>query len=189
MHMLSSQSSPAGSAKGNSSSTLPLYLPCAVGNEVDEIVCVRMPAGADELANDLSAERSMVSHCITRLPVASRDRAQADADLESAITLREKLKIEQQDADRRLREADDRWQMASSALAAHRPGRPGLFALLSGRGRTTRRIWENEHAELNSRFVAADRERDSVSRTARDVTNRLAAACSDEGTRAADAIA
>jgi AAA domain len=70
---------------------------------------------------------------------------------------------------------------ASSALAAHQPGRPGLFALLSGRGRTTRRIWETEHAELNSRFVAADRERDSVSRTARDVTNRLAAACRDEG--------
>jgi hypothetical protein len=130
---------------------------------------------------DLSAERSMVSHCITRLPVASRDRAQADADLESATTLREKLKNEKQDADRRLREADDRWQMASSALAAHQPGRPGLFALLSGRGRTARRIWETEHAELNSRFVAADRERDSVSRIARDVTNLLAAACRDEG--------
>jgi len=130
---------------------------------------------------DLSAERSMVSHCISRFPVASRDRAQADADLESAITLREKLETEQQDADRRLHVADDRWQMASSALAAHRPGRPGLFALLSGRGRTTRRIWETEHAELNGRFVAADRERDSVSRTARDVANRLAAACRDEG--------
>ena len=46
---------------------------------------------------DLSAERSVVSHSITRLPVASRDRAQADADLESAITLREKLETEQQD--------------------------------------------------------------------------------------------
>ena len=36
------------------------------------------------------------------------------ADLESAIALREELETEQQDADRRLREADDRWQMASS---------------------------------------------------------------------------
>jgi hypothetical protein len=88
---------------------------------------------------DLSAERSVVSHSIIRLPVASRERAQADADLESALALREKFEAEQQDADRRLREADDRWQMASSAVAAHRPGRPGLFALLSGRGRTTRR--------------------------------------------------
>jgi len=130
---------------------------------------------------DLSAERSVVSHAITRLPVASRDRAQADADLESAIALREKFEAEQQDADRRLREADDRWQLASSAVAAHRPSRPGLFGLLSGRGRTTRRIWETEHSELNGRFVAADRERDSVSRAAQDVANRLAAARRDEG--------
>jgi len=130
---------------------------------------------------DLSAERSVVSHSITRFPVASRDRAQADADLESAITLRGKFETEQQDVSLRLRKADDRWQMASSAVAAHRPGRPGLFALLSGRGRTTRRIWETEHAELNGRFVAADRERDSVSRAALDVANRLAAACRDEG--------
>jgi hypothetical protein len=128
----------------------------------------------------LSAERSMVSHCITRLPATSRDRARANADLESAMALREKLETEQQDADRRLREADDRWQMASSAVAAHRPGRPGLLALLSGRGRTTRRIWETEHAELSARFVAADRERDSVSRAAQDVANRLAAARRDE---------
>lgn len=128
----------------------------------------------------LSAERSVVSHCITRLPVTSRDRAKANADLESAIALREKLETEQQDADRRLREADDRWQMASSAVAAHRPGRPGLLALLSGRGRTTRRMWETEHAELSARFVAADRERDSVSRAAQDVANRLAAARRDE---------
>jgi hypothetical protein len=105
----------------------------------------------------LSAERSMVSHSIIRLPVASRNRAQADADLESAKTLREKLETEQQDVSLRLREADDRWQMASSAVAAHRPGRPGLLALLSGRGRTTRRIWETEHAELNGRLVAAER--------------------------------
>ena len=60
----------------------------------------------------LSARRSVVSHSINRLPVASRDRAQADADHESAIALREELETEQQDADRRLREADDRWQMA-----------------------------------------------------------------------------
>ena len=105
---------------------------------------------------DLSAERSVVSRSIIRLPVASRDRAQADADLESAMALREKFETEQQDADRRLREADDRWQMASSTVAAHRPGKPGLFALLSGRGRTVRRIWEEEHAELNGRFVAAE---------------------------------
>jgi hypothetical protein len=129
----------------------------------------------------LSAERSAVSYSITRLPIASRDRVQADADLESAITLREKFRAEQQDADRRLREADDRWQMASSAVAEHRPGRPGLFALLSGRGRTTRRIWETEHAELNGRFVAADRERDAASRAAQDVANRLAATYRDEG--------
>ncbi len=56
-----------------------------------------------------------------------------------------------------------------------------MFALLSGRGRTTRRIWETEHSELNGRFVAADRERDSVSRAAQDVANRLAAARRDEG--------
>jgi len=129
----------------------------------------------------LSAARSVVSHSITRLPVASRDRAKADADLESAIALREKLETEQQDADRRLGEADDRWQMASSAFAAHRPGRPGLFALLFGRGRTARRIWEAEHAELSARFVAADRERDAVSRAAQDVANRFAAARRDEG--------
>ena len=128
-----------------------------------------------------SAERSVVSHSITRLPVASRERAQADADLESAITRREKLEIEQQDVSLRLREADDRWQMASSALAAHRPGRPGWLVLLSGRGRTTRRIWEAEHAELSARFVATDRERDAVSRAAQDVANRLAAARQDEG--------
>ena len=130
---------------------------------------------------DLSAERSVVSHSIIRLPVASRDRAQADADLESATALREEFEAEQQDADRRLREVDDRWQMASSAVAAHRPSRPGLLALLSGRGRTTRRIWETEHSELNGRFVAADRERDAVSRAAQDVANRLAAARRDEG--------
>jgi AAA domain len=129
----------------------------------------------------LSAERSVVSHSIARLPVASRDRAQADADLESAITLSGKLEIERQDADRRLREADDRWQMASSAIAAHRPGRPGLFALLSGRGRTARQIWVTGHAELNARSVAADRERDAASRVAQDVANRLAAARHDEG--------
>ena len=122
----------------------------------------------------------MVSNSITRLPVASRDRAQADADLESAIALREKLETEQ-DVSLRLREADDRWQMASSAVAAHRPGRPGLFALLSGRGRTARRIWETGQAELNGRFVAADRERDAASRAAQDAANRLAAARRDEG--------
>ena len=49
---------------------------------------------------DLSAERSVVSHSIIRLPVASRDRAQADADLESAIAPREKFEAEQRDADR-----------------------------------------------------------------------------------------
>jgi hypothetical protein len=38
----------------------------------------------------LSAERSVVSHSIPRLPVASRDRAKAGADLESAIALRGK---------------------------------------------------------------------------------------------------
>ena len=130
---------------------------------------------------DLSAERSVVSHAITRLPFASRDRARADADLESAIARREKFETEQQDADRRLREAEDRWQMASSAVAAHRPGRPGLFALLSGRGRTVRRIWEAEQAELNSRFVAADRERDAASRAVQDVADRLAKARLDEG--------
>jgi hypothetical protein len=130
---------------------------------------------------DLSAERSVVSHAITRLPFASRDRARADADLESAIARREKFETEQQDADRRLREAEDRWQMASAAVAAHRPGRPGLFALLSGRGRTVRRIWEAEHAELNSRFVAADLERDAASRAVQDVADRLAKARLDEG--------
>jgi hypothetical protein len=107
------------------------------------------------LVKALSAERSVVSHSITRLPVASRDRAQADADLESATALREELETDQQDADRRLREADDRWQMASSAVAAHRPGRPGLFVVLSGHGRTARRTWEVENAELNGRFVAS----------------------------------
>lgn len=129
---------------------------------------------------DLSDERSVVSHSITRLPVASRDHARADADLESAIALRQKLETEQQDADCRLRETDGRWQMASSAVAAHRPGRPGLFALLSGRGRIARRNWEAEHIELNTRFVAADRDRDAASRTAQDVANRLAAARREE---------
>jgi hypothetical protein len=133
------------------------------------------------LVKDLSAERDVVSHSIVRLPVASRDRAQADADLESAIALREQFETEQQDVSLRLRGADDRWQMASSAVAAHRPGRPGLFALLSGRGRATRRIWETEHAELNGRFVAADRKRDSVSRAAQDVAGRLAEARHEEG--------
>jgi hypothetical protein len=131
--------------------------------------------------NDLTTERSLVSHSITRLPIASRDRAQADADLESAIALREELETDQQDADRRLRTADDRWQMASSAVAAHWPGRPGLFALLSGHGRTARRTWEAENAELNGRFVAADRERDAASRAAQDVTGRLVAARHEEG--------
>lgn len=131
--------------------------------------------------NDLTTERSLVSHSITRLPIASRDRAQADADLESAIALREELETDQQDADRRLREADDRWQMASSAVAAHRPGRPGLFALLSGHGRTVRRTWEAENAELNGRFVAADSERDAASRAAQDVAGRLVAARHEEG--------
>ena len=129
----------------------------------------------------LSAKRSVVSHSINRLPVASRDRAQADADLESAIALREELETEQQDADRRLREADDRWQMASSAVAAYRPGRPGLFVLLSGHGRTARRTWEVENAELNGRFVAADRERDAASRAAQGVAGRLVAARHEEG--------
>ena len=130
---------------------------------------------------DLSAERSVVSYSITRLPVVSRDRTQVDADLESAIALREELETEQQDADRRLREADDRWQMASSAVAAHRPGKPGLFVLLSGHGRTARRTWEVENAELNGRFVAADRERDAASRAAQDVAGRLVAARHEEG--------
>jgi AAA domain len=130
---------------------------------------------------DLSAERSVVSCSITRLPVVSRDRAQADADLESAIALAEELETEQKDADRRLREADDRWQMASSAVVAHRPGKPGLFFLLSGHGRTARRTWEVENAELNGRFVAADRERDSASRAAQDVAGRLVAARHEEG--------
>jgi hypothetical protein len=128
---------------------------------------------------DLSAERSVVAHTITRLPVASRDHAQAEADLESAMALQEKFETELPDADRRLREADDRWQTASSAVAAHRPGRPGPFALLSARGRSTRRGWEAEHAELNSRFVAADRERDAASRAAQDAANCLAAARRD----------
>jgi hypothetical protein len=130
---------------------------------------------------DLSAERSVVSHSITRLPIASRDHALAEADLESAVARRRELESGQQDADRRLHAADDRWQMASSAVAAHRPGQPGLFALLSGRRRTARRIWEAEHAELNTRFVAADSERDVASRTAQDVAARLAAARHDEG--------
>ena len=129
----------------------------------------------------LSAERSVVSHSIARLPIASRDHAQADADLESAIDLREKLETGQQDADRRLRAADGRWQTASSAVAAHRSGRPGLFAFLSGHGRTARRTWEAENAELNGRFVAADRERDAASRTAQDMAARLATARHDEG--------
>jgi len=130
---------------------------------------------------DLSAERSVVSQSIIRLPAVSRDCAQADSDLESAIALRERFETEQQESDRRLREADYRWQMASSAVAAHRSGRPGLFALLSGRGRTARRIWEAEHAELNGRFVIADRERDAASRAVQDVADRLAAAGRDEG--------
>ena len=130
---------------------------------------------------DLSAERSVVSHSITRLPIASRDHALANTGLESAIAFRRKLEAEQQDADCRLRAVDDRWQMASSAVAAHRPGKPGLFALLSGRGRAARRTWEAEHAELNGRFVAADRERDAASRTAQDVAGRLAGARHEEG--------
>ena len=129
---------------------------------------------------DLSAERSTVSRAITRLPAASQDHARAEANLESAMALRENLETGQQDANRRLREADDRWQMASSAIAAHRPGRPGLFALLSGRGRVTRWNWKAEHAELNGRFVVADRERDAASRAAQDVANRLAAARREE---------
>jgi hypothetical protein len=96
------------------------------------------------------------------------------------MALREKLETERQEADRRLRKADDRWQMASAAVAAYRPGRPGPFALLSGRGRTGRRIWEAEHAELTGRFVAVDRERGGASRAAQDVVNRVAAACRDE---------
>src|SRR5262249_36547978 len=56
-----------------------------------------------------------------------------------------------------------------------------LFALLSGRGRTARRIWEAEHAELNGRFVVADRERDAASRAVQDVADRLTAARRDEG--------
>jgi len=130
---------------------------------------------------DLSAERSVVSHSITRLPIASQDHALANTGLESAIALRRKLEAEQQDADRRLRAADDRWQMASSAVAAHRPGRPGLFALLSGHGRKARRTWEAENAELNGRFVAVDSEREAASRTAQNVAGRLAAARHEEG--------
>ncbi len=130
---------------------------------------------------DLSAERSVVSDSITRLPIASRDHALANTGLESAIALRRKLEAEQQDADRRLRAADDRWQMASSAVAAHRPGKPGLLALLSGHGRTARRTWEAQNAELNGRFVAADSERDAASRTAQDLAGRLAAARHEEG--------
>jgi hypothetical protein len=121
----------------------------------------------------------VVAHSVTRLPVASRDHAQAEADLESARALREKFETELPDADRRLREADDRWQMARSAVAAHRPGRPVPFALFSARGRTTRQIWEAEHAELNGRFLAADRERDTASRAAQDAANRLAVARRD----------
>jgi hypothetical protein len=128
---------------------------------------------------DLSAERSVVAHSITRLPVASRDHATAEADLEFAMALQEKFETELPDADRRRREADDRWQMASSAVAAHRPGRPGPFALLSARGRTTRQGWEAEHAELNGRFLAADWERDAASRAAQDAANGLAAARRD----------
>jgi hypothetical protein len=128
---------------------------------------------------DLSAERSVVAHSVTRLPVASRDHTQAEADLESAMALREKFATELPDVDRRLREANDRWQMASSAVAAHRPGRPGPFALLSARGRTARQSWEAEHAELNGRFLSADRERDAASRTVQDAANRLAAARRD----------
>jgi hypothetical protein len=128
----------------------------------------------------LSAERSVVAHSVTRLPVASRDHAQAEADLESAVALREKSETELPDADRRLREMDDRWQIASSAVAAHRPGRPGLFALLSARGRAAHQGWEAEHAELNGRFLVADRERDASSRAAQDASNRLAAARRDE---------
>jgi AAA domain len=128
---------------------------------------------------DLSAERSVVAHSITRLPAASQDHAQAEADLESVMAIQEKFETELPDADRRLREADERWQMASSAVAAHRPGRPGPFALLSARGRTARRSWEAEHAELNGRFLAADRERDAASRTAQDAANCLATARRD----------
>jgi AAA domain-containing protein len=126
--------------------------------------------------HDLSAERSMVARSVTRLPVASRDYAQAEDDLESAVTLREKLETERLDADHRLREASDRWQLANLAVSAHLPGRPGPFAWLSARGRTARRNWGAEHAELNSRFVAADRGRDTASHAAQDVTNRLAGA-------------
>ena len=128
---------------------------------------------------DLSAERSVVAHSITRLPVASQDHAQAEADLESAMAIQEKFETELPGADRRLREADDRWQMASSAVAAHRPDRPGPFALLSTRGRTARRSWEAEHAELNARFLAADRERDAASRAAHDAATCLATAQRD----------
>ncbi len=129
--------------------------------------------------HDLSAERSVVAHSVTRLPVASRDHTQAEADLESVRALREKFETALPDADRRLREADDRWQMARSAVAAHRPGRPGPFALFSARGRTARQSWQAEHAELNGRFLAADRERDTASRAAQDAANRLAAARRD----------
>ncbi len=138
------------------------------------------------LVKTLSSERSEISQSIIRLPFAWRDHARAESGLNSALELRADLAARLSDVNAQLDDADVLWRMASDAITAHRPGKPGPFAFLSTHRRRLRQIWDAEHAELSSRFAEADRHRDTTLRTVQEISARVDAARQQE-TAARDA--
>ena len=122
----------------------------------------------------LSDERSVVSRSITQLSATEQDLARASTSLATATVLREELEARWPGTDEQLRVAQERCQLAGATVAAHRAGKPGLFAFPSARHRAARRAWDAEHAELRGRLVVASRQQDEALRTAQDLANQLA---------------
>jgi AAA domain len=123
--------------------------------------------------NALSSERAAVSRSISRLPVTTRALERATTDLKTLTAQREQLEARQPAIDQELRDANDSWKAANTAVRTHHLGKPGLLAFLSIRRRAQRRVWNAEHGELCSRFLSADRRRDAASRAADELQREI----------------
>jgi hypothetical protein len=136
----------------------------------------------------MTAERAVVSASIERLPPMSQVRAQSHATGEMAAAQCADLQSQQPAVEAQLLDANVRWRAASETLAAHRHGKPSLFAIVSARGRARRRAWAAEHTELRGVLLDLARQRDVALYTAQDLAERIASTQHDQA-QTAEAVA
>jgi hypothetical protein len=121
----------------------------------------------------LSAERAVVSHAITRLPIAEREHGEISGALDMTTARYEEIGIRLVGAEREAGAAWVRREAAADALRVHAPGKPGPLAFVSGRGRAARQAWEEEHRELSRRFTDADREHHAADLAVRALRDQI----------------